>query len=187
MAGGGGRKKGFGGKTVENPRIFPDGTMLKFHMDSGPRPAAPVLYSCEVAEKPKKDQLGMIKVFQDIQRGEDTRNNFVDHLHTSLVQKGIRVFKDDEMLRRGKRSSSELLKAIEESRFAVVVFSENYTISSWCLDELAKIMDCQDRMGQKKYGIWGSEPDRKSSILVFQRAKLSLLNLGGFPEEPVSK
>ncbi|KAJ9542511.1 hypothetical protein OSB04_029017 [Centaurea solstitialis] len=80
---------------------------------------------------------------------ENTRNSFVDHLHTSLVQKGIRVFKDDEMLRGGKRISSELLKAIEESRFAVVVFSQNYANSSWCLDELAKIMDCQDRMGQK--------------------------------------
>ncbi|KAJ9535612.1 hypothetical protein OSB04_un001252 [Centaurea solstitialis] len=39
----------------------------------------------------------------------------------------------------------------------------------------------------RKYGIWGSEPERKSSILVFQREKLSLLNLGGFPAEPVSK
>ncbi|XP_024959110.1 TMV resistance protein N-like isoform X5 [Cynara cardunculus var. scolymus] len=82
-------------------------------------------------------------------RGEDTRNNFVDHLHTSLVQKGIRVFKDGDMLRRGKPISSELLKAIEESRFAVVVFSENYAYSCWCLDELAKTMECQDRMGQK--------------------------------------
>ncbi|KAJ9542448.1 hypothetical protein OSB04_028954 [Centaurea solstitialis] len=82
-------------------------------------------------------------------RGEDTRNNFVDHLHGSLVQKGIRVFKDDEMLRQGKPISSELLKAIEESRLSVVVFSENYANSSWCLDELAKIMDCQVQMGQK--------------------------------------
>ena len=82
-------------------------------------------------------------------RGEDTRNSFVDHLHTTLVQRGVRVFKDDEMLRRGTPISSELLKAIEESRFAVVVFSENYANSSWCLDELGKIMECQDQMGQK--------------------------------------
>ncbi|KAI3746238.1 hypothetical protein L6452_08662 [Arctium lappa] len=82
-------------------------------------------------------------------RGEDTRNNFMDHLHATLVQKGIHVFKDDNMLRRGKLISSELLKAIEESRFAVVVFSENYANSCWCLDELVKIMECQDRMGQK--------------------------------------
>ncbi|KAJ9542624.1 hypothetical protein OSB04_029130 [Centaurea solstitialis] len=77
-------------------------------------------------------------------RGEDTRMNFVDHLYAALVQKGIHTFKDDEMLQRGKLISSELLKAIEESRFAVVVFSENYANSSWCLDELSKIMECRE-------------------------------------------
>ncbi|PWA81761.1 disease resistance protein (TIR-NBS-LRR class) family [Artemisia annua] len=82
-------------------------------------------------------------------RGEDTRDNFVDHLHAALVQKGLYVFKDDVMLRRGKEISFELLKAIQESKFAVVVFSKNYANSSWCLDELAKIMECQCRMGQK--------------------------------------
>ncbi|GKA75239.1 TMV resistance protein N-like protein isoform X1 [Tanacetum coccineum] len=82
-------------------------------------------------------------------RGDDTRENFVDHLHAALVQKGLCVFKDDVMLRRGKEIFYELLKAIQESKFAVVVFSKNYANSSWCLDELAKIMECQRRMGQK--------------------------------------
>ncbi|KAJ9542687.1 hypothetical protein OSB04_029193 [Centaurea solstitialis] len=82
-------------------------------------------------------------------RGEDTRMNFVDHLYAALVQKGIHTFKDDEMLQRGKLISPELLKAIEGSRFAVVIFSENYANSSWCLDELAKIMECRDQMGQR--------------------------------------
>lgn len=82
-------------------------------------------------------------------RGEDTRNSFIDHLYKTLVQKGIQTFKDDEALYRGKSISPALLKAIEDSRFAVVVFSKNYASSSWCLDELAKIMECQDRMGQK--------------------------------------
>ena len=81
-------------------------------------------------------------------RGEDTRDNFVDHLHTALVRNGIRVFKDDVMLHKGNLISSELLTAIEESRFAVVVFSKNYANSSWCLDELTKIKDCQDSRGQ---------------------------------------
>ncbi|KAL7612619.1 hypothetical protein Lser_V15G05186 [Lactuca serriola] len=81
-------------------------------------------------------------------RGEDTRNSFVDHLYTALDQRGINVFKDDPALDKGKPISKELLKAIEESKFAVVVFSKNYADSSWCLDELVKIMECQDQMGQ---------------------------------------
>nr|KAJ0221073.1 hypothetical protein LSAT_V11C200055550 [Lactuca sativa] len=81
-------------------------------------------------------------------RGEDTRNNFVDHLYSALLQKGIHAFKDDEKLDKGKPVSTELLKAIEESRFSVVVISKTYADSSWCLDELVKIMECQVHMGQ---------------------------------------
>nr|XP_043633017.1 disease resistance protein RPV1-like [Erigeron canadensis] len=83
-------------------------------------------------------------------RGEDTRNNFVDHLYAALVQKGIHTFKDDEMLGGGQPISEELVKAIKESRWAVVVFSKNYATSCWCLEELSYIMECQDQMGGQK-------------------------------------
>ena len=75
-------------------------------------------------------------------RGEDTRNNFTDHLYTALVQRGINTFRDDK-LRRGEEIAPELLKAIEESRSSIVVFSKTYAHSRWCLDELAKIMECR--------------------------------------------
>ena len=75
-------------------------------------------------------------------RGEDTRNGFTDHLYVALKQAGIVTFKDDEKLEKGKSISPELLKAIEESRFAIVILSSNYASSTWCLDELAKINKC---------------------------------------------
>ncbi|MFS7959040.1 putative TIR domain, P-loop containing nucleoside triphosphate hydrolase [Helianthus anomalus] len=81
-------------------------------------------------------------------RGEDTRRNFVDHLYKDLVQQGIQTYKDDETLPRGERIGPALLKAIQESRIALVVFSQNYADSSWCLDELAHIMECVDTRGQ---------------------------------------
>ncbi|KAJ4846105.1 hypothetical protein Tsubulata_015356 [Turnera subulata] len=81
-------------------------------------------------------------------RGEDTRNNFVSHLYKALDRYGIDTFKDDVTLQRGQHISLGLLKAIEGSRFAIVVISENYGFSGWCLDELVKIMDCMDSMGQ---------------------------------------
>ncbi|KAJ9554592.1 hypothetical protein OSB04_018637 [Centaurea solstitialis] len=77
-------------------------------------------------------------------RGIDTRNTFVDHLYSALKQQGIYTYKDDKTLPRGETIGPSLLKAIEESQVAVVVFSENYANSSWCLQELAHIMKCRD-------------------------------------------
>ena len=81
-------------------------------------------------------------------RGEDTRKGFTDHLYTALRQKGIDTFMDDQ-LRRGEQISPELLTAIENSRMSIIVFSDNYASSSWCLDELVKILDCVKVMGHK--------------------------------------
>ena len=74
--------------------------------------------------------------------GVDTRKNFTDHLYTALKQKGIITFRDDEKLKQGKNISPELLKAIVESKYAIIVLSTNYTSSRWCLTELAKIVEC---------------------------------------------
>ncbi|KAM7473443.1 hypothetical protein LguiB_020686 [Lonicera macranthoides] len=78
-------------------------------------------------------------------RGEDTRKTFVDHLYSALVRTGICTFKDDERLETGESISPALLKAIEESSFAVIVFSKNYASSRWCLDELVKAMECSSK------------------------------------------
>nr|DAD46088.1 TPA_asm: hypothetical protein HUJ06_004318 [Nelumbo nucifera] len=81
-------------------------------------------------------------------RGEDTRKNFINPLHSALIEKGVLAFKDDNELRRGEEISSELLKAIAESKTSIVVISRNYASSRWCLDELLKIMECRKTMGQ---------------------------------------
>ena len=77
----------------------------------------------------------------------DTRNNFTDHLYAALQRSGIFTFRDNERLERGKSISPELLKAIEESRISIVILSKNYASSTWCLDELAKIIQCMKVMG----------------------------------------
>ena len=81
-------------------------------------------------------------------RGEDTQGNFTDHLYTALTERGIHTFRDDEEIERGGEIAPKLLKAIEESRFCVVVFSKGYAHSTWCLDELAKIIECVKENGQ---------------------------------------
>jgi hypothetical protein len=80
-------------------------------------------------------------------RGEDTRKNFTDHLYSALVRVGIRTFRDDEELRRGKTISTELLNAIRGSRISIVVFSKGYASSRWCLDELVEIVHCRNTIG----------------------------------------
>ncbi|XP_022771864.1 disease resistance protein RPS6-like [Durio zibethinus] len=73
--------------------------------------------------------------------GEDTRNNFTAYLYQALRRKGIAVFMDENELKKGQKLSPALLKAIEESRISVIIFSTNYACSSWCLQELFKIME----------------------------------------------
>ncbi|XP_075648262.1 TMV resistance protein N-like [Castanea sativa] len=80
-------------------------------------------------------------------RGEDTRKTFTDHLYIGLKQKGIYVFKDDEKLKQGTFIAPELLKVIEEARFAVVILSSDYASSRWCLIELTKIVECMEMTG----------------------------------------
>ncbi|KAF8029329.1 hypothetical protein BT93_E1884 [Corymbia citriodora subsp. variegata] len=77
-------------------------------------------------------------------RGTDVRNNFLSHLYTALELKGIYTYIDSEVLRKGEKIEPALMKAIEESRTAIIVFSEDYASSSWCLDEVAKIMECKE-------------------------------------------
>ncbi|GJU46839.1 NB-ARC domains-containing protein [Tanacetum coccineum] len=76
-------------------------------------------------------------------RGEDIRKNFMDHLFKAFKQKGIRAFRDDNELPKGEEISPHLYKAIEESRFLIVIFSKEYASSSWCLRELVKILECK--------------------------------------------
>ena len=80
-------------------------------------------------------------------RGEDTHRNFMGHLYKALCEKDIYTFMDYK-LRRGEKISEELLKTIKRSRISVVVFSENYASSKWCLDELVWILDCMKKLGQ---------------------------------------
>ncbi|KAL6218776.1 hypothetical protein ACLB2K_011985 [Fragaria x ananassa] len=83
-------------------------------------------------------------------RGQDTRKSFTDHLYSGLVQKGIKTFRDDERLtRRGDDISLKILKALEESRIAIIVFSQNYASSVWCLDELVQILRCREIKQQR--------------------------------------
>jgi len=74
-------------------------------------------------------------------RGEDSRGKFLSHLFSSLQNAGIHVFRDDDEIQRGDHISISLLRAIGQSRISIVVLSNNYANSRWCMLELVKIME----------------------------------------------
>ncbi|XP_050115947.1 disease resistance protein RUN1-like isoform X5 [Malus sylvestris] len=79
-------------------------------------------------------------------RGEDTRKGFTGHLHAALKDRGYQAYMDEDDLNRGEEIKEELFRAIEGSRISIIVFSKGYAGSSWCLDELVKIMECRSKL-----------------------------------------
>lgn len=79
-------------------------------------------------------------------RNQDTGLGFADHLYNALRQKGILIVTGGEELEEGDSISSEHSKLIEGSKLAIVIFSKNYASSTWCLNELEKIVQCKSDM-----------------------------------------
>jgi len=77
-------------------------------------------------------------------RGEDTRAGFTSHLYEALCRNYIHTY-IDYRIQKGDQVWPKLEKAINESTLFLVVFSENYASSTWCLKELVQIMECSNR------------------------------------------
>ncbi|RHN57398.1 putative TIR domain, winged helix-turn-helix DNA-binding domain-containing protein [Medicago truncatula] len=80
-------------------------------------------------------------------RGEDTRFGITDHLYDALIHKSIKTYIDYQ-LNRGEDVWPALSKAIEDSYISIIVFSENFATSKWCLEELVKVLECRKDHGQ---------------------------------------
>ncbi|WCJ18060.1 disease resistance protein (TIR-NBS-LRR class) putative [Euphorbia peplus] len=80
-------------------------------------------------------------------RGYDVRSSFLSHLQDALRRNGVDAFVD-EQLQSGEAISDSLLQTIEASSISIVIFSQNYAFSPWCLDELVKILRCKQTTGQ---------------------------------------
>ncbi|KAH9782051.1 ADP-ribosyl cyclase/cyclic ADP-ribose hydrolase [Citrus sinensis] len=94
---------------------------------------------------PPRNAKKMYDVFLSF-RGEDTRDNFTSILHLFLSMKSIKTFVDDQLIR-GENISRSLLDIIEASSISIIIFSQRYASSRWCLDELLKILECKHEYG----------------------------------------
>ncbi|XP_039157773.1 TMV resistance protein N-like [Eucalyptus grandis] len=103
-------------------------------------------------------------------RGPDIRKTFADFLYYCLVDAGIHVFIDDEGLQVGKEIGRELSKALERSRIYIPIFSRNYAASSWCLCEVANMVECTSKSNGKKeilpifYDVYPDDVKLKSKL-----------------------
>ncbi|CAI0413030.1 unnamed protein product [Linum tenue] len=106
--------------------------------------AASTSASDSAYSSPQSLPWGEYEVFLNF-RGPDTRYQITDILYRFLVNLKIRTFKDDDELRKGEGIWPNLVKAIEQSKIYVPIFSKNYADSKWCLRELAAIVEHQER------------------------------------------
>ncbi|KAL5554525.1 hypothetical protein UlMin_041926 [Ulmus minor] len=91
-------------------------------------------------------------------RGE-TRNSFTSHLYFALCQKHIKAYIDEVSLEKGDDIERALPLAIKQSAISIIVFSENYASSRWCLDELVDILKCREEKAQIVLPIfYGTDP-----------------------------
>ncbi|KAI9117082.1 hypothetical protein K1719_012081 [Acacia pycnantha] len=126
-------------RLVSLPRLPP--RLLRLEVDGG--------YSMK-----RKDQTPEWKydVFLSF-TGKDTGLNFTDPLCEAFSRSGIKCFRDDVDLQRGE-NINYLFQAIQDSLCAVLVISKNYAKSTWCLDELQKILESQNTLGRRVFPIF---------------------------------
>ncbi|CAN1139569.1 Disease resistance protein RUN1 [Linum perenne] len=93
----------------------------------------------------------------------DVRRSFICHLMGYLEQHGVRVFIDEKLKK--TEDIDELLTILKRSAMSVVVFSEKFADSIWCLEEVALIADL---VLQKEHRVlpvfYSSTPDDVTNV-----------------------
>nr|CAC35329.1 N1-C protein [Linum usitatissimum] len=106
--------------------------------------------SCSSADlTPTSLPSGEYEIFLSF-RGLDVRKTFADHLYTSLVRSKFRTFRDEEELEKGGAIGPSIIRAITESKIYIPILTPNYASSKWCLQELAKMVECWKSGGGAK-------------------------------------
>ncbi|KAF8019160.1 hypothetical protein BT93_H3905 [Corymbia citriodora subsp. variegata] len=120
-------------------------------------------------------------------RGPDTRHDITDILYNSLIDTGIRAYRDDEELRVGEEIGPELLQAIKQSKISIPIFSKEYAASKWCLMELVQMVECKERRGQKIMPIfYDVEPSEvRNQTASYGKAIQSHINKQRYTDETI--
>ena len=74
-------------------------------------------------------------------RGPNTKRGFVGFLSKGLKDAGLRPFLDCEAIDKGQHGWTRIDHAIKTTPVAVVIFSESFAESEWCLKELHAMLE----------------------------------------------
>ncbi len=74
-------------------------------------------------------------------RGPDTKSGFVGFVYDGLKAAGLRPFLDCKSIDKGEGSWDCIEHAIKTTPIAVVIFSERFAESEWCLRELHVMLE----------------------------------------------
>ncbi|XP_027368581.1 protein PHLOEM PROTEIN 2-LIKE A5-like [Abrus precatorius] len=80
-------------------------------------------------------------------RGEDTRHTFAGNLYNALTHKRFNTFMDHERLKTGDHISF-IHEALQHSMISIVILSKDFASSTYCLDEIVKILECRKQKNQ---------------------------------------
>ncbi|CAH8312678.1 unnamed protein product [Eruca vesicaria subsp. sativa] len=69
--------------------------------------------------------------------GNELSNGFVSHVVKALEDAGVNVFKDSNELK--VRDTETIIKKIDNSKIALVIFSDRFSESEWCLNEVVRM------------------------------------------------
>jgi len=75
-------------------------------------------------------------------RGPDTKTGFVGFLYEALERVGLHPFLDCKSISKGQDSWKCIDHAIKTTPLALVIFSESFAQSPWCLKELHALLEC---------------------------------------------
>ncbi|KAK1388343.1 hypothetical protein POM88_016521 [Heracleum sosnowskyi] len=71
----------------------------------------------------------------------ETRNNFTCFLYEALKAQGFVAFMDKSDINVGDEVDLTIREGIRNSMSAIIIFSQKYAYSTWCLDELVLILE----------------------------------------------
>ncbi|KAJ4839419.1 hypothetical protein Tsubulata_033536 [Turnera subulata] len=86
--------------------------------------------------------------------GDDVRGKFCYDLYEALEKERIKAFLDEKSMEKGSTIDSEIIRSIQESRFSIIILSENFAFSSYCLDELFAIYQLTQRKAHRALPIF---------------------------------